>query len=158
MKQDTVKKCNLCRKYLKLGLHSVQNCYGDPCSKCGGDHHTLICPNPKGEQVYMNNVQLRESLYTDDIYEQNSNCFLTNGIIDDNSQSLDDLDNGYENQMDGYVLQQEDDTGIFFVRDKDSSFDLNDYIMYENDEEIQPCEPHEHMNSFKITVADGTET
>ena len=59
MKQDTVKKCNLCKKCLKLGLHSVQNCYADPCSKCGGDHHTLICPKPKGEQVFMNNVEVR---------------------------------------------------------------------------------------------------
>ena len=78
--------------------------------------------------------------------------------MDDNSQNLDDLDqySGNENQVDGYGLQEEDDIGIFYVRDKDSDFDLNDYAMYESDEETQPCEPEEQLNSFKITVADGT--
>ena len=79
----------------------------------------------------MNNVQLRENLYPDDIYgEQNTNCFA-NGIMEDDSQNLDDLDQytGYENQVEGYELQQEDEIGIFCIKDKDSDFDLNDYAM-----------------------------
>ena len=49
----------------------------------------------------MNSIQ-PESLYPDDIYgAQNSNCFLTNTLIGDESQSLDEIDQGtgYENQM-----------------------------------------------------------
>ena len=102
MKQDTVKKSNLCRKCLKLGFHSVQNCYGDPYEKCGEDHHTLICPNPRGEQAYLNLAQPMQSLYPDDNYgAQNPNYVLTNGVIGDDLESLEQIvqDMGYERAL-----------------------------------------------------------
>ena len=153
MKQDTVKKSNLCRKCLKAGFHPVQDCYADNCGKCGGDHHTLICPKPKGQQAYSNQVENHQSLYTDSIYgEQNKQCFAT-GNEDSNNPPLDGYD-GYEDQVDGYDLQQEDVVGIMHITDN-NSFDLNDYVVVDSEDESGFEEPEEPMNSFRVTLADG---
>ena len=114
----------------------------------------MICPNPRGEQAYLNLTQPVQSLYPDDIYGvQNPNYVLTNAVIGDNSQSL-DQDMGYEDQVDGYDLDQEDEVQIHFIIDPFSSFDLNNYAMIESDDESDWYEPEEELNNFKINVGD----
>ena len=56
--------------------------------------------------------------------------------------------------MDGYDLEQEDDVRIFHVTD-DNTFDLNNYVMIDSDDETELQDPEEAMNSFRITLADG---
>ena len=76
------------------------------------------------------------SLYEDDIYgSQNNNHVLANGIIGDESESLDQIaqDMGYEDQVHGYDLENDDEVQIHFIRDPFSSFDLNNYALIESD-------------------------
>merc|ERR1712015_423796 len=103
LKHDTVKKLGLCRRCLKVPKppHLPKDCKAPKCGKCGEDHNTMICPKPKGTQMY-SSIKETPAMYGDDIFGDVNETYV-HAIIAEQQNQI-----GYDqNEYEIHSIQEE---------------------------------------------------